>query len=312
MINDNKLTACLLVYNHSHLLKDVIESILNQTYRNFNLIVSDDCSTDNSYEVAKYFENVDKRVKVVKTPKNLGMAGNVNYVLSLVNSEFIALLHHDDILEPTCFCEWINVAQKSDNISFVFNAYWDKGYNNKKVKKIRNSMAEIMNGNLFLKKYLLKYWGCPVRGTALIRKKHFDEIGGMNENFGILADVDLWMRLGAKYLVGFANKPLIKVYHIRPANYPKEYTEFSWKRMFILFDIHSSNINRNNYPNYFHYLFKRFVFRNKVSFEIIKWHIYAILRKKYFIIKSYSFNDNSYEIFYSRFIRKIISLFLSE
>lgn len=314
-MNNRNLTVCLLVYNHSHLIREVIESILEQSYKNFYLIISDDCSGDNSFFIAKSFEKIDQRIKVIKTPQNLGMARNANFVLSMVNTEFVAILHHDDILDKRCFEKWMNIAQKDQNVSFVFNAYLDDHYNKKRVIKIRNSLPEIINGPIFLKKYLLKYWGCPVRGTALFRKKFWDEIGGMNEKYELLADVDLWMRFSSKWKVGFVNEPLIKVIHQRPNDYPKDYTEFSWKRKFLLFDIHSSNINRNNYPNYLQYIFKRFIFRNKVSFEIIKWHGYALIRKKSFIIKSYSFNNNKYEFFYSsifRFIINKISLILNK
>jgi hypothetical protein len=129
----------------------------------------------------------------------------------------------------------------------------------------------------------------------------------MNEKFEMLADVDLWMRLCAKWDVGYVNQPLIEARQERPENYPGDYTEFSWYRIFLLFDIHSSNINRINFPNYFQYIYKRFIFRNKASFEIIKWHGYGLIRKKLFIIKIYSFNNNKYEFFYSRFIRFIIN-----
>lgn len=303
-----KLTACLLVYNHAHLLQKVIENILNQTFKDFNLIICDDCSTDNSYEIAKSFENIDLRIRVIKTPKNLGMAGNANYAISFAKSEYVALLHHDDILSNNAFEKWLECIEKDENIAFVFNDY--KTAKSESTNYYINKNLNLVNsGNYILKKFLLKRWGCPVRGTALIRKKYFDEVGGMDEKFGMLADVDLWMRLASKYDVGYVHLPLIEVLVNRPENYPKDYTEFSWKRIFLLFDIHSSNINRVNYPNYFHYLLKRLIFRNKVSFEIIKWHVYAIVRNKYFIIKNFSFNYNNYEFFYSRLIRKIVRLF---
>lgn len=306
-----KLTACLLVYNHSHLLQKVIGNILNQTFKDFNLIISDDCSTDNSYEIARSFENIDSRIRVVKTPQNLGMAGNANFAISFAKSEYVALLHHDDILSVNAFEKWLDCIEKDENIAFVFNDY-KTSYSASTNHYINNKLKIINPGNYILKKFLLKRWGCPIRGTALIRKKYFDEAGGMDERFELLADVDLWMRLSAKWDVGYIGEPLIEVLANRPENYPKEYTDFTWKRFFILFDIHSRNINRVNYPNNFHYLIKRFVFRNKVSIEIIKWHVYAVVRNKYFIIKNYSFDHNNYELFYSKFLRKILLLFINQ
>ena len=165
-----------------------------------------------------------------------------------------------------------------------------------------------MEGRKFLKKQLLKSWGCPVRGTTLFRKDYFLKIKGMNLAFGMLADVDLWMRFSANWDVGYVNEPLIEIRQEWPENYPKAYTDFSWERKFILFNIYSSNINRDNYPNYFKFIVKRLVFRNRVSIEIIKWHLYALLKNKIEILVNYPSN-NIYELFYSRICRYIIGKF---
>jgi len=309
MENDqfHKLTTCLLVYNHDHLLEKVITNILEQSFSDFKLIISDDCSTDNSYLIAKRFESLDNRVEVIKTPSNLGMAGNANYAIGMVASEFVALLHHDDLLKYETFAEWLSCIESNTNIAFVFNDY-KTSESISTNSPISRKLRYINPGKIILKKFLLKRWGSPVRGTAIIRKKYFDEAGGMHEKFGLLADVDLWMRLAARWDVGYINKPLINVLEARPDGYPKDYTEFSWKRLFLLFDIHSSSINQQNYSGYLSYLLKRFVFRNNVSFEIIKWHLYALIKRKKEIIKSFP-DESPYELFYSKIIRLITRAF---
>lgn len=301
---NSKLTACLLVYNHAHLLEKVIESILIQSYSEFNLIISDDCSTDESYNIAKRFESIDTRVITLITPRNLGMAGNANFAIRQADSEFIALLHHDDLLDEDTFKEWIECIDLNENVAFVANDY----RTDLKVSSndyLNDKLTYINSGKNLLKNILLKQWGSPIRGTAIIRKKFFDQIGGMNEKFGLLADVDLWMRLSSKWDVGYINKPLITVLNARPKKYPKNYTEFTWERIFLLFDIHSSNINKLNFPLLLNYAARRFVFRNKVSFQIIKWHIYAIIRNKKYIIISYP-EKCPHEYLYSRIIHSTI------
>lgn len=307
-MSHSKLTATLLVFNHAHIITKVINSITSQTYKEFELIISDDNSNDDSYNKCINFAVKDNRIKVIKTPRNMGMAGNANFAISQTHSDWIALLHHDDILDSKCFEEWLSICEKDDTIGFVFNEYLDNNTFKKKNIKIKKSFRSKMSGKKFLKKHLLRYWGCPVRGTALIRKKYFDEIGGMNENFGLLADIDLWMRLSAKWDVGYIHKPLIEVLQERPKDYPNDYTEFSWKRLFILFDIHSSNINRNNYANYFYYIFKRFIFRNKVSFEIIKWQVYSLIKKRKDILINYPRDGYIFELWYSKFLYLIIKV----
>jgi glycosyltransferase involved in cell wall biosynthesis len=309
-MNKNKLTICLLVYNHAHLIEKVIQSILDQTITDFELIISDDNSTDDSFNICTKLALTDNRIQVFKTPKNLGMAGNTNFVFSKTSSEWVALLHHDDILSKDCLECWLKIANGDDNIGFVFNDY-EEPKKHRKHMRLKESLQPVMDGNYFLKKYLLRYLFSLVRGTALIRKKYFEEIGGMNEKFGIIADVDLWMRLSSRWNVGYVNKPLIKVIHQRPSSYPIEYTDFSWKTLFILFDIHSKNLNRNNFPIFIIYILKRFKFKNRVSLEIMKWYFYAILKKKYFIVSNFISDQNEYELFYSRIFRIIINLYIN-
>lgn len=97
------LAVCLLVYNHAHILNEVIISILDQTISDFEFIISDDCSTDDSYDIIIESARQDRRIIPLKTQKNLGMAGNANFAISKSKNKYIALLHHDDILSKDCF-----------------------------------------------------------------------------------------------------------------------------------------------------------------------------------------------------------------
>lgn len=299
------ISVCLLVYNHEHVLSKVINSILAQTFRDFELIISDDNSNDNSFGIIKNFAEIDRRIIPIKTPRNLGMAGNANYSFNYTKNDLVALLHHDDILNENIFEEWTKCISSDENIAFVFNDYKTKESESTN-NYLNNKLSYKNNGKVFLKNILLKQWGCPIRGTALIRKKCFYEVGGMNEKFGIIADVDLWMRLSSKWDVGYVNKVLIKVLQERPVNYPNDYTDFSWNRFILLFDIHSSNINVKNYPGSINYFVKRIAFIIKVNFEIVKWHIHALVKINSSIIKSYPEKGYRSEFFITKIIRYII------
>jgi glycosyltransferase involved in cell wall biosynthesis len=299
------ISVCLLVYNHDHLLSAVIDSILRQTYINYELIISDDCSSDNSWNVILEYASKYPQIKGVKTPKNLGMAENVNYAASFAKGEYIAILHHDDIVRHDLLEKWLKVIQKNDNVAFVFNDYLNK-QSVPDHKAENRKFKEIMDGKTFLKKVLLDGWNCPIRGTAMIRKSCFDLINGMDIRFGMLADVDLWMRLSTRWDVGYVPEPLIYPTHDRKEDYPEEYTKFTWKRIFLLFDIHANHINHENYPSQFLLFLKYVVFRFKVSLEIIKWLLYAIVkRKKEMIIRSNE-SKNEYEFYIIKPFRKIL------
>jgi glycosyltransferase involved in cell wall biosynthesis len=304
------ISICLLSYNHDHLLAKTISSILRQTFEDYELIISDDCSTDDSWNIIADFSSRNNKIKAVKPNQNLGMAGNANFAFSYAKSKYVALLCHDDIVSKELLIKWLHVIEKDESIGFVFNNY-STGNNIGIHAEEGMYFQEIMNGKEFKKKYLLKQWGCPVRASALIRKSYLEKLKGMDENFGMLADIDLWMRLSSISNVGYVKEKLIKVINIRKADYPKDYTEFSWKRIFLLFDIHSSNINRYNYSNEFIYLFQRIIFRNKVSIEIIKWSLYALYKKQYQILKTFPVKYKL-ELFYSILFRWFINLLYNQ
>ena len=85
-------------YNVAPFIKEAIESVLRQTYRNFELLVIDDCSTDETIEVVRGIK--DSRIRVVQNEKNLGLADNLNRGLALINSEYVARMDGDDIADP--------------------------------------------------------------------------------------------------------------------------------------------------------------------------------------------------------------------
>jgi glycosyltransferase involved in cell wall biosynthesis len=112
----SKLLIVMPVYNSEKTLKGAISSILRQTYKDFNLIVVDDCSTDDSFEIAKGFE-ADPRVKVYQNPKNMGAYYSRNYGLYMAkDSEWDYFTTHDadDKSKPNRYTTLISRLEKSD------------------------------------------------------------------------------------------------------------------------------------------------------------------------------------------------------
>ena len=273
-----RVSVCLLVYNHAHVLGAVVDSIRAQTLADFELIISDDCSTDDSWAVIQSYASRDARIKPQRTPRNLGMAGNANFACSAARSGYIALLHHDDLVDPRLLEKWIDVAERHPTTAFVFNDY--RSYSDQASHVLeKRGFREVMNGREFLTRYLLSGWGSPVRGTALIRRECLDELGGFDEGFGLLSDIDLWMRFCGRWDVGYVAEPLIHVTHRRPDDYPKDYTAFSWQRMRILFQIHAAQWRKLS-PSRTKRALQWLWFRARVSAEVVKWIGYAVARHK--------------------------------
>jgi len=92
-----KLSVVMSVKNHAHYLEDSIKSILNQTFADFELLIADDMSADNSYDILNTMSKQDKRIKVFKNSNALGLTKTLNYLISQSNSQYIARQDADDM-----------------------------------------------------------------------------------------------------------------------------------------------------------------------------------------------------------------------
>ncbi|MGH8433930.1 MAG: glycosyltransferase family 2 protein [Pseudomonas sp.] len=300
-----KISVCLLTYNHVDVIESTLRSILDQTITGYEVIVSDDCSSDGTWERIVELAAKDARIKPVRTPHNMGMPGNANFAALQSDRPYIALLHHDDLYRQDLLEKWGELLERRADVAFVFNPY---GVFESDFVYQEPMPGECIDGKWLLEKYLFRRWGCVVRGTAMIRRTAWVETGGMHEQFGLLADIDLWMRLAMRWPVGYVSEPVITVRHQRPAYYPDIYTgsAWSWKRQRFLYEIHAQNrldyLNRNTIAGRFQW----WAFRLKLSLETIKWLSYAVVRKKPGMITSSQESSTPYDLWPLRLMRSML------
>ena len=139
----------------------------------------------------------------------------------------------------------------------------------------------------------------------MIRRDAWTQMGGMREQFGLLSDIDLWMRIATLWAVGYVPEPLITVRHQRPSYYPSIYTgtSWSWKRQRILYDIHA--INRLDYYclNSVTGQLRWWRYKLRLSLETSKWLLYAVIRKKVEMISSCEESMTPYDLWPLRALR---------
>lgn len=111
------LTVYITTYNRSGYLKESIESVLNQTYKNFSLVVLDNVSTDNTEEVVKSFD--DSRLCYIKHKENIGGIRNIDYAFDNCVSDFIVVFHDDDKMKPTMLEEELNFLVNNPDVTCV-------------------------------------------------------------------------------------------------------------------------------------------------------------------------------------------------
>jgi len=140
-------------YNSEKFIKECIESVIAQTYTNWELIIVDDCSADNSCEMIRKYD--DNRISLIKLEKNVGAAEARNIALRKATGKYIAFLDADDIWMPTKLEDQIHFMQEND-IAFSFSNYQPMREDGKKLFSIIKA-PKIMTYSSYLKNTMI---GC--------------------------------------------------------------------------------------------------------------------------------------------------------
>ena len=297
-----QISVCVLTYNHVNVVESTIRTLLEQSISGYELLVSDDQSSDGTWDVIRRMADADDRVHPVQTPARLGMAGNANFAMSRSRRPLVALLHHDDLYRSDLLEKWGRVLERHPQANFAFNPYliFETGRVHEEPMP-----GDLVDGRWLLDTYLLPRWGCIVRGTAMVRREAWDRVGGMRPQFGLLADVDLWMRLAKAGPVGYVPEPLISVRQERPSYYPDIYTgrTWSWERQKLLYEIHA--VNRLGYLDLGSLAgrLKWWGFRARLSAETAKWLTYAALRGRDDMLAKSSEGATTYDLWVLRAAR---------
>lgn len=188
------VSVCIPAYNNAGYIRETIDSILNQTYHNIELVVVDDNSKDNTLDVIRNVK--DSRIKVYHNEENLGMVGNWNRCLSLASGEYIKLICADDMLDQNAIEIEAHAMQQHPAVNLVESDTRLVDINGKKTGVFhRYHKAGEVNGKKVAKKSLLiqNFFGAPVNN--MIRKSALEKVGYFDESFTYILDFDMWVRL---------------------------------------------------------------------------------------------------------------------
>jgi glycosyltransferase involved in cell wall biosynthesis len=114
-----KITALITTYKRPKLLKRALKSVLNQSYKDFKILISDDNSNDNSKEIINEYLQNDNRLTYYYHEKNIGEKANINYLLSNINTPYFSLIHDDDGIEENFYEKAIHILDSNPDISIV-------------------------------------------------------------------------------------------------------------------------------------------------------------------------------------------------
>ena len=209
-----KVSVCIPVYNGSAYIAESINSVLAQTYEDFNLIVCDNCSTDNTEEIVRSFS--DPRLTYIRNTKNLGLVGNSNRCLDLAKGEYVCILHHDDVMLPENLERKIRLLDEHPEVGFVHSNLIvidsDGEVFAENIWHEDSRRDYIEDGQTVFRRFLdnLPLGTSIFIGAVLARRSCYEHIGGFNSELPHCTDSEMWMRMLLFYDVACIGTPLVK------------------------------------------------------------------------------------------------------
>ncbi|RLC39556.1 MAG: glycosyl transferase [Candidatus Nealsonbacteria bacterium] len=201
------VSVIIPTYNRAHLIGRAIQSVLDQTYQDFEIIVVDDASTDNTKEVVKSFG--DKRIKYLRLRENSGSsAAPKNTAIKITKGKYIALLDSDDEWLPEKLEKQIQLFKnsKKKNLGFVgcnvlvVDEQTNKRYEYK-TPKYKNVFQRLLENDFI--------WSSS---SVMVKKSVIDNVGLFDESLKNANDWEMWIRIAQKYDFDFVDEPLFKYY----------------------------------------------------------------------------------------------------
>ncbi len=187
------ISVCMPVYNGSAFVRETIESVLAQSYKNFEFLVMDDGSTDASAELVRSYADQDSRVTLFQGP-NRGVSRSRNLLLAEAQGEFIAVIDSDDVALPNRLKDQLDFMQQNPDINWLGGAFElidERG-------RYLTTMS-LAADNASIQNLLLKGSPSLLHSAALIRKDVMEQLGGYRESFSTAgsdaSDLDLWLRM---------------------------------------------------------------------------------------------------------------------
>lgn len=198
------VTVVMPVYNGLPYLKEAIQSVLNQTFTDFEFLIIDDGSTDASVACIESYR--DSRIRFVRNEKNMGQAHTLNHGLELARGEYIARLDQDDVCLPDRLQEQMAYMDARPDVAITCT--WEHTID-EKGRRVRSWRGEIRNYGAFLGTILLGK--CPVwHPSAMFKRQVALTLGGYDPSYAPSDDLHLWARIALeRYNAAFVPKFLV-------------------------------------------------------------------------------------------------------
>lgn len=225
MLDYNPLVSiCIPTYNSALYLSQTLESIANQTYKNIEVIISDNASTDDTPDIIRTFCN-KYGWHFYQNEFNIGAGNNFNKLIDLANGQYVAIYHADDIYKPTIIEKSVQAFQSKSDLGLVGtmgcaidqNNNYLQSYNLPKNKYIFTKLLDfehVFKGILLSKRDQTLF----ITPSIMVKKECYDSLGtfDLSERYKSATDYEMWLRISRSYHAYIINEQLIQ-YRIHPA-----------------------------------------------------------------------------------------------
>ena len=284
-----KISVLIPAYNHEKYLKETIDSVLNQTFTNFELLIYDDCSTDSSAQIIKSY--TDERITAVFAKKNGETVAALNKLVDMATGEYIAVLGSDDVWLPEKLQQQLDILESNPKIAASFTRAEIVDENSNIITEDNVFPLDIFDyENKDKSKMLFDFFMSGnhlCHSSVLIRTSVHREIGLYNPLYRQLHDLDLWIRVLLKYNIHISDSKLLKYRIVQNYNNVSAAVESNNIRLFneaksIMLQLFN-NISDDDFINGFNELFKNKDCRDPI----------AIVCEKFLILKENSLWDTN-------------------
>lgn len=207
-----KVTICLPTFNGGQFLEKGVLSILSQSYKEYELLICDDASIDDSLQVVGCF--TDPRISVISNPTRLGLVGNWNRCLDLARGEYIYIFHQDDVMLPDDLEKKVTALDSCPQAGMVFSdihvineqdqiigGHWNP---------VLPNVSTLFPGQEFFRLLLLNGNLVPCQ-TVLARKSLYQKVGAFNPRLGYTPDFEMWLRMALYSDILFLADPTVQL-----------------------------------------------------------------------------------------------------
>jgi glycosyltransferase involved in cell wall biosynthesis len=250
IMQDKLVTIGIPAFNSEKYISKTIDSILNQTYTNIEILISDNGSTDNTQSIVLDYVKKDHRIKYISNKTTISYSENCNKIISLSNGNYIGIYHSDDIYDRNIVEKEVQALTKFPDILGVFTLYEHIDENDKQINPVRYPI--LFNEEFFrvdFKKFvnilIEKGGSCFCCPTSMIKKDVYLKLNGYNDQLKHIEDQDMWLRILMSGEMLILKDKLIK-YRIHSAQGSSIYKNSERNSIALPLSYLKSFLNKNN------------------------------------------------------------------